>query len=164
LSTTLIFNPLPARYSAGKIFTAMADLRHSIQVAAPASIIYPLVSTARGWAQWWAADVTQGGGAIELGFFNRATLYRLKPLVEEPPARNEWLCESGKEWAGTRLLFHLKAAGNGTMLHFTHAGWQADTDYFVNCNTTWGELMFRIKSAAEGKPRGPLFLASSLAY
>jgi hypothetical protein len=50
------------------------------------------------------------------------------------------------------------------LLRFTHADWAADTDYFVSCTTTWGELMFRLKSAAEGKSRGPLFLAASLAY
>jgi hypothetical protein len=49
-------------------------------------------------------------------------------------------------------------------LRFTHGGWRSETDYFLNCNTTWGELMYRLKAAAEGKPRGPLFLASDLAY
>jgi hypothetical protein len=38
------------------------------------------------------------------------------------------------------------------------------TEYFTSCNTTWGDLMFRLKSAAEGKSRGPLFLAGDLAY
>ena len=62
------------------------------------------------------------------------------------------------------MLFELKTAGTATNLHFIHANWEAETEYFTNCNTTWGELMFRIKSAAEGDPRGPLFLASSMAY
>lgn len=33
----------------------------------------------------------------------------------------EWLCETGKEWAGTRLLFRLDASGNGTSLCFRQA-------------------------------------------
>ena len=142
----------------------MPEIRHTIQIAAPAATIYPLISTAQGWAQWWAADVTQSDGAVELGFFNRATVYRIKPVLREPPLRSEWLCETGKEWAGTRLIFRLEPVGTGTLLRFGHCDWSSDTEYFVNCNTTWGELMFRIKSAAEGKPRGPLFLAGSLAY
>jgi hypothetical protein len=40
----------------------------------------------------------------------------------------------------------------------------ANPEAIYSCNTTWGELMFRLKSVAEGKPRGPLFLASELAY
>ena len=50
------------------------------------------------------------------------------------------------------------------MLRFTHAGWRAEYDYFLSCNTTWGELMFRLKSAAEGKSCGPLFRAADMAY
>jgi hypothetical protein len=108
--------------------------------------------------------VTETEGVIELGFFKRTTLYRLRPLLNDSPARSEWLVETGAEWSGTRLIFQLDAAASGTNLRFTHASWRSETDYFVNCTTTWGELMFRIKAAAEGKPRGPLFLEDSLAY
>jgi uncharacterized protein YndB with AHSA1/START domain len=142
----------------------MPDIRHSIQISAPPTIVFPLASTAHGWSQWWAADVQQVGGAIELGFFKRTTLYRVKPVLNDSPKRSEWLVETGAEWSGTRLTFTLEAIASGTNLRFTHAGWASETDYFVNCTTTWGELMFRLKSAAEGKPRGPLFLADSLAY
>jgi len=46
----------------------------------------------------------------------------------------------------------------------THADWAAETDYFVSCITTRGELMFRLKAAAEGKPAVPLFSKTGLAY
>ena len=32
-------------------------------------------------------------------------------------------------------------------------GWLSETEYFMTCNTTWGELMYRLKAAAEGKSR-----------
>ena len=142
----------------------MADIRHALQISVPPAAVYPLVATAAGLAQWWAADITESSGKVELGFFNRSTVYRIRPIVEAPPNRFEWLCETGQEWSGTRLLFHLEAAGGGTLARFTHAEWQSATDYFVSCTTVWGELMFRLKAAAEGKPRGPLFLSGSLAY
>jgi uncharacterized protein YndB with AHSA1/START domain len=142
----------------------MPDIRHSIQIAAPVATVYPLVSTAKGWSQWWAVDTKELEGSIEVAFFGRQTIYRLKATTSEAPNRSEWLCETGAEWSGTRLLFRLESAGGGTLLRFTHAGWQNDTAYYVSCTTTWGELMFRIKAAAEGKPRGPLFLADTLAY
>jgi uncharacterized protein YndB with AHSA1/START domain len=142
----------------------MADIRHSIQISAPAAAVYPVVSSEKGWAQWWAADVTESGDVIELGFFNRATVYRLKAQVNRQNAYSEWLCETGKEWEGTRIVFQLEPAANGTLLRFSHAGWKVDTDYFVSCNTTWGELMFRLKAAVEGRARGPLFLPDSMAY
>lgn len=142
----------------------MADIRHSLQIAASVEAIVPLISIAHGPAQWWAEDVTEVEGCAELGFFNRSTVYRLQPQAGDPPRRIEWRCETGQEWSGTRLVFQLESAGNGTLLRFRHAGWASDSDYFVSCTTVWGELMFRLKAAAEGRPRGPLFLSGGLAY
>jgi hypothetical protein len=142
----------------------MADIRHAIQIAAKAEAVYPLIATAKGFSEWWAADVTEPDGAAELGFFNRATVYRLRLKADNPPLRADWVCETGKEWAGTEILFRLAPGGPGTLVHFTHAGWQSVSDYFVSCNTTWGGLMFRLKAAAEGKSLGPLFLRAAMAY
>jgi hypothetical protein len=142
----------------------VADIRHSVPIAAKLEAIYPLIATAKGFGQWWATDITEPAGAVELGFFNRATVYRLRLTVDKPPSHAEWICETGEEWSGTHLVFRLETGGSATLLRFTHGGWQSETDYFASCNTTWGELMYRLKSVAEGKPRGPLFLADTLAY
>ena len=142
----------------------MAQIKHSIAIEAAPDVIFPLVSTANGFTKWWAADVAESGGFTELGFFNRNTIYRLKPEQMEPLRKADWLCTSGQEWQDTKLLFELTPAGKNTKLLFTHAGWHAETDYFVSCTTTWGELMFRIKAAAEGKTPGPLFSANGMAY
>jgi hypothetical protein len=141
----------------------MPDIQHSIQIAAAPDAVHKLVSTARGFSRWWAEDVTEPDGVVELGFFNRNTIYRLR-LKDNQPAEVEWICESGEEWNGTHLLFRLEPRGNSTVLRFTHADWRSPSDYFTNCNTTWGELMFRLKAAAEGKSNGPLFLSNSMAY
>jgi hypothetical protein len=74
------------------------------------------------------------------------------------------MCETGDERSGTRIVFRLEGRGSGALLRFTHGGWRSETDYFVSCSTTWGELMYRLKATAEGRSRGPLFLAGSLAY
>jgi len=142
----------------------MPDIRHALQISASADAIYPLISTAHGLSQWWAEEVADIDGKTELAFFNRNTIYLLKPEVMQSPNRAEWTCETGAEWAGTRLVFTIEPIKNGSQLRFTHAGWAADTDYYVSCTTAWGELMFRLKAAAEGPGRGPLFLKGSLAY
>lgn len=142
----------------------MADIRHSVQISAAVEAIYPLVATGPGFTAWWAQDVTEQDGALDLGFFNRRTLYRLRIETQEPSRRVEWQCETGDEWGGTRLLFVLEPQSAGTQLRFTHAGWRSETDYFVSCNTTWGALMLRLKAAAEGKSPGPLFGKDGMAY
>jgi hypothetical protein len=136
----------------------MPDIRESIQIEAAPSHVYPFVSSASGFSRWWAEDVTlRTDGVVDLGFFNRATIYSVQLVRTATPAEADWLCSSGKEWKGTNLLFQLSESKGQTQLRFTHANWEADTDYFVSCNTTWGALMFRLKAAAEGKTAGPLF-------
>jgi hypothetical protein len=144
----------------------MPDIKHSIQIEAAPQLVHPLVASARGFSQWWASDVTEdkASGNVELGFFNRATVYGLHPVQIAAPQQAHWLCQTGKDWSGTRLLFDLVEQKGKTLLRFTHADWQAETDYFVSCTTTWGELMFRVKAAAEGKTPGPLFSANGMAY
>ena len=144
----------------------MANIKHSIQIEAAPQLVHPLVASAEGFSRWWAADVTEDkpNGNVQLGFFNRATEYGLHAIHIAAPRQAHWLCQSGKEWSGTRLLFDLTEQKSQTVVRFTHADWQAETDYFVSCNTTWGELMFRLKAAAEGRTPGPLFSKTGLAY
>lgn len=145
----------------------MPTIKHSIVIDAAADKIFPLVSSGRGFTQWWAEDVTEDvpRDFVSLGFFNRSTVYTLHPAHIVAPDEAAWACQSGEEWIGTRLLFSLEPQKEGrTLLRFSHADWQAETDYFVSCTTTWGELMFRLKAVAEGKTPGPLFSATGMAY
>jgi len=142
----------------------MADILHSVQTSASPEDIIPLVSSAAGFKRWWATDIIERDGAVELGFFNRQTLYRLKLQGCASLERTEWLCDTGAEWKGTRLVFQMERRPAGTLLRFAHAGWESPTDYFVACTTTWGELMYRLKAEAEGIPRGPLFTKDGMGY
>ena len=140
----------------------MADIEHAIQIDAPPDRILPLVSSADGFTAWWAEDVQTIGGGVELGFFDRSTMYRLTPQPDDDGAR--WTCETGAEWAGTSLVFRLRPQGRQTRLEFAHQGWADRTPYFVSCNTTWGHLMFRVKDAAEQPGvRRPYFTRSGTA-
>ena len=135
----------------------MPDIRHAVQIDVPPAQVYPLISSGSGLSKWAEDMITCADGTVGLGFFNRATVYGLKLVRDVSPLEAEWLCLSGKEWEGTTLLSRLSESKGQTLLRFTHANWEADTDYFVSCNTTWGALMFRLKAVAEGKSAGPLF-------
>lgn len=135
----------------------MYELIHSIEIAASPKALFPLVSLPEGLAQWWAEDMTPVDGGAELGFFDRKTVYRLRSLTLIAPASAAWLCESGNEWEGTRLIFSLMPKGVKTELGLRHEGWKELTPYYVSCNTTWGSLLWRLKAVAEGKKPGPMF-------
>ncbi|MDR3570897.1 MAG: SRPBCC domain-containing protein [Candidatus Pacebacteria bacterium] len=137
----------------------MADIRHSISIDALRERVFPLIASGSGFSRWWAADVLEdySTGIIEARFYNPATVYRLKPIQNSTSWTTEWMCQTGEEWTGTRLLFELKETSGKTELRFTHADWKAETDYFVSCRKTWEDLMLRLKAAAEGGGLGPLF-------
>jgi len=144
----------------------MPTIRHSISIDTSPERIFPLISSGHGFSKWWAADVTEDvpRNIVTLGFFNRTTVYDLHPARIVEPTLAEWACQSGEEWNGTVLLFDLLAQKEGrTLLRFSHMDWRAETDYFVACTTTWGELMFRLKATAEGKTPGPLFSSTGMA-
>jgi hypothetical protein len=141
----------------------MPELIHSIEITATPRVIYPLVSTAEGLAKWWAEDVVQVEAGVELAFFNRTSVYRLRSLTFAPPATASWLCETGKEWASTRIVFYLASRGDKTDVRFLHEGWREATPYFFSCNSAWGALLYRLKAVAEGSTIGPLFTKEGLA-
>lgn len=134
----------------------MPDIKQAVQVDAPAGNVYSLIRCGEGFSKWWAEDVVVRPDTVDLGFFNRATVYSVQ-LVKSTPGETEWFCQNGKEWKGTRLRFTLSETRGQTLLRLTHADWEAETDYFVSCNTTWGALMFRLKATAEGQATVPLF-------
>ena len=143
----------------------MPDIRHLIQISADETTIFHLVNGGEGFLKWWAEDIFDDSGeVVSLGFFNRSTVYRLRLHEVVPRSRVVWRCETGGEWEGTQLVFDLAPKGSQTELRFTHSGWKGETDYLLSCNTTWGELMYRIKSAAEGAGEQPLFNIAGIAY
>src|ERR1051325_1474936 len=107
----------------------MPDIKCAIQIDASLEKLFPLISTGSGLSKWWAEDVTERDGNVDLGFFNRNTVYSLR-LLRATPQVVEWVCQSGQEWNGTKLLFEVAAAKDQTVLRFTHAGWAAESDYF----------------------------------
>lgn len=142
----------------------MPDIRHLLQIHAPPAMVFPLVSTAKGFSHWWTADVReviapQPGVELRLP---GSTVYRLRAETFLPPSQAAWTCETGQEWTGTQLLFLLQPHAAGTTLRFEHNDWGAETDYYLSCNTAWGELLFRLRAEAEGRGPGPLFLRDEL--
>jgi uncharacterized protein YndB with AHSA1/START domain len=137
----------------------MADIRHTISIDSPRERVFPLIASGSGFARWWAADVIEDYSTriVEVAFFNPVIVYRLKPIPGSTTWTTEWMCQTGQEWTGTRLLFELTEANGRTQLRFTHADWKAETDHFVSCTKVWRELMLRLKAAAEGEGLGPLF-------
>ena len=137
----------------------MADLNHQIPINAPPTAVYAAIATQKGLASWWTADTRaeeKVGGKAEFGFEKRAAVYRMTIEALEPGKKVVWSCQGGNpEWIGTTFTWTIVPEGGGSLLRFTHGGWRAVTDMYAICNSTWGELMYRLKALAEGGKPNP---------
>jgi len=71
-----------------------------------------------------------------------------------------WACLGDHdEWTGTRLTWDISRKDGATLLRFTHGNWRSTSGIFATCNTTWGELMYRLKNYVEGRNPGPRWKA-----
>lgn len=137
----------------------MPELLHEIAIEAPPEKVYPAVATQKGLRGWWTADTTaeeQVGGKAEFGFDKRTLVFRMTIEELAPPKHVVWSCHGDhEEWKGTKLIWDIAASDEGSVLRFRHANWKERSSFFATCNSTWGELMYRLKAYAEGKNPGP---------
>jgi hypothetical protein len=83
-------------------------------------------------------------------------VFRMRIDALGPGRRVRMTCSGDHpEWAGTTLEWEVDAAPDGATLRFSHRGWREITPFAASCNSTWGELMFRLKSHVEGGRPGP---------
>jgi uncharacterized protein YndB with AHSA1/START domain len=140
----------------------MADLKHIVPINAPPEKVYAAVATQAGMRSWWTADTRMEesvGGKAEFGFEKGQVVFHMTIDRLDPAQCVVMRCHGDHpEWNNTTLSWDLVKSESDegpTMLRFTHSGWREFTDYCIGCNSMWGNLMFRLKDAAEGNGRGP---------
>ena len=137
----------------------MAELRHQIDIAAEPEKVYAALTTDSGLRGWWTADSKTDqkvGGKAEFGFDKRAIVFRMKIEKLEQGKSVVWSCHGDQpEWNGTKLTWTLDKNGKATIVRFSHSRWKAVTEMFAICNSSWGELMYRLKNYVEGRNPGP---------
>jgi uncharacterized protein YndB with AHSA1/START domain len=135
----------------------MATLHHLVPIKASPEKVFAAIATEDGNRGWWTADSIvekRAGGKADFGFGKRAMIFRMTIEKLEPDKVLVMSCHGDQpEWAGTTLEWTIEPAPAGSILTFNHKGWREITPYCAECNSMWGNLMFRLKAYAEtGKP------------
>jgi uncharacterized protein YndB with AHSA1/START domain len=135
----------------------MVEIKHQIPINAAPEKVYAALATSTGLRGWWTADSRadeKAGGKAEFGFDKRGMVFRM--TVERLDAGKQvvWTCHGDHpEWNGTTLTWNIAQENGAAVLRFTHSGWKSVSDYCARCNSTWGELMYRLKNYVEsGRP------------
>ena len=137
----------------------MAELKHQIAIKNTPEKVYSALTTQSGLRQWWTSDAKteeKVGGNAEFGFDKRATVFRMKIEKLNPGKDVVWSCHGDNpEWAGTMLTWSISHENATSVVRFTHSGWKSASELYAICNTSWGELMHRLRDYLEGKNPGP---------
>jgi uncharacterized protein YndB with AHSA1/START domain len=137
----------------------MPDLHHLVEIEASPAKVFDALVTQSGLRSWWTADSTaeaRVGSVAEFGFMERALVFRMEIAELSPGKRAVWKCVGDHaEWEGTRITWEMGEENGVTTLRMTHAGWREVSPFCASCNSTWGELMYRLKDAVEGRNPGP---------
>jgi uncharacterized protein YndB with AHSA1/START domain len=137
----------------------MAELKHQIAIKSTPERVYSALTTQSGLSQWWTSDAKteqKVGGNAEFGFDKRATVFRMKIEKQNPGKDVVWSCHGDNpEWSGTLLTWSISHENGTSVVRFTHSGWKSASELYAICNTTWGELMHRLRDYLEGKNPGP---------
>ena len=137
----------------------MAEINHQIEIDATPDKVYAALATQAGLRGWWTADSKadeKAGGKAEFGFDKQQMVFRMKIERLEPGRLVVWTCHGDQpEWNGTTVTWKIAREGDATILRFAHSGWKSMSDFCATCNSTWGELMYRLKGYVEGKNPGP---------
>jgi uncharacterized protein YndB with AHSA1/START domain len=139
----------------------MADLKHQIPIDATPAKVFAALATQAGLRGWWTADASadeKAGGKAAFGFDKRKLVFQMKIEKLEPGEGVVWTCHGDHpEWAGTTLTWKIARENGATTLRLSHSGWKSVSEFCATCNSTWGELMFRLKDYLEGRNPGPLW-------
>jgi uncharacterized protein YndB with AHSA1/START domain len=137
----------------------MVDIRHQIPIAAAPEKVYAALATSTGLKGWWTVDSKADdrvGGKAEFGFDKRGMVFRMTVDKLEPCKEVVWSCDGDHpEWRGTTLTWTIAREDGGSTLRFTHGGWKSVSDFCAACNSTWGELMYRLKAYVESGRADP---------
>jgi len=137
----------------------MAEIKHQILINTTPEKVYAALATQAGLRSWWTADSTadeKPGGKAEFGFDKRQMVFRMKIDKLEPGKQVVWTCYGDHpEWNGTTLTWQIAREGKATVLRFAQSGWKSVSNFCATCNSTWGELMYRLKGYLEGRNPGP---------
>lgn len=127
--------------------------------------VYKAWTTPEGLSSWWTRKCQVGRKPGEINAFlfdNGSVEFHFRIDQQVPGSRVRWTGikaeKMPEEWVGTTLEVDLTPAGEGrARLRFGHKNWKSTEGAFALCNSTWGELMYRLRDYCEGRGRGPLF-------
>ena len=134
----------------------MPGVLQIVKIHASPERVYQALTTADGIRNWWTRDAdldTAVGGLGEFRFQGGKVHANVRIDALDAPTRVAWTALSGggkfDEWAGTTILFELRAAGDYTILNLAHRGFAQVDEGFTLVTRGWGHYMQSLQKYLE---------------
>jgi len=119
----------------------MYSILHKIIIETKPEKLYEALTSQEGLSAWWTkATATGEAGSINSFFFGPGGEHQVDMEIRtlKPNELVSWKCVGGP-WAETGLFnFAIEADERGSVLHFSHEGWDQPDDFYQHCNSKWG--------------------------
>ncbi|HEX7354930.1 MAG TPA: SRPBCC domain-containing protein [Mycobacteriales bacterium] len=138
------------------------DYRTTVQVKAPADVVFDAIATTKGLTAWWSPATGSGQTDGELRFPMVAGQPPLLVHVEEAtrPSTVRWTvteCTFMRDWEGTQPRFTITPIDDGCCeLTFEHRGLNDALECKDTCARSWDHFVgTSLRELAEGGPGAP---------
>jgi len=138
----------------------MSNILFEFTADAPIEAVYKALTEKVGIQGWWTKDtrIEPKVGAEAYFGFGPHGHFSFNVTALEPNKHVEWETVVGMpDWGGTRVVFTLSEAENGTKVHFAHRNFGSEDGTFATVSYNWAFFMFSLKSyleTGEGTPVG----------
>ena len=135
------------------ISKADGDFTSVTAIAAEPEAVLAALTTPEGVAGWWGTTSGSAGAVgdvLEVGFGTSRVITLDVAALE--PGRIEWFVERAPytpEWDGTRIVFELAPAGDGTELRFRHVGLTPRFECYEMCHAGWTHYLASLVAYTE---------------
>ena len=150
----------------------MTDYQKTFIINKPASEVYAAIT--EHIADWWSNDLNgaaaTAGDSFNIAFNNTRKTFEIAEVVRNK--RVVWKCtkayidmaslENKVEWVGTRLIWTLDAADNGTALTFLHEGLNQSFQCYTVCELGWDYFLQSLQAYLETGKGTPHLLQKAL--
>ena len=104
--------------------------------------MYAAVTEEEGLKAWWTPMVeakAETGSVAKFRFGDGAHGPDMEIIQLEAGRKAVWKCTAGiDDWIGTEITFDIQPSDSGSILRFSHAGWEEASDFYAHCNCKWG--------------------------
>lgn len=117
----------------------MPDILHRVIIEALPAQVFSALTTQQGLSDWWTRAAISPDNIVSFMFGPNGE-HVVKMAVEQlvPDKKVVWRCVEGPWVDIGEFVYDIIEDERGSVVLFSHTGWQKADDFYRHCNSKWG--------------------------